>query len=685
MSAGADPFPAGWGTSGGEEGEAGLQGQPGGGMLDGERPDAAAVAPGSDVPAISGPATGGSAGPRLARRAGRTMGLNAGRWRPVVDALGLDPAIERAMARRAGINGTTFIGELLVSGAISQEAFYAAVARVLALPFLAEIDADALIMRDREGLVALRHRRGARLASLRGPAGRSLIVLAPDEDMFGRLRALLADRPDIAARLRIATPRALRNAIERRCRRLLLRRATHTLFDLLPACSARIVVQGRQGFLAGALLGLYAALFLVAWGAATFAVHVFFSLFFMACVMLRLAAVRRAAPAPPAIAALQPERMPRYSVLVALYREAEIVPDLLDALSRLVWPRGKLEIRLVCEADDAATIAAIRARELPPMVDVIEVPKSAPRTKPKALVYALPIVSGDYVALYDAEDRPHPLQLVEAWQRFRAAGPDLACVQAQLAISNGRHGLLACMFAFEYSGLFKGMLPFLARHELVLPLGGTSNHFRRDILEKVGGWDPFNVTEDADLGLRLRRFGYRTETISLPTLEVAPETLAEWLPQRTRWFKGWIQTWLVHMRAPRGLYAELGPASFAVSQILFAGMIVSALAYPLLLVTLAYLALALFGGGHFATYHWALLGLDATNIVLGYAAFLLLGGSTLQAEERWCLPRVTLFMPVYWMLLSVAAWRALWQLYRDPHLWEKTPHPRGRFPDEGPD
>lgn len=154
------------------------------------------------------------------------------------------------------------------------------------------------------------------------------------------------------------------------------------------------------------------------------------------------------------------------------------MPELLVALGKLVWPRGKLEIKLVCEADDRTTIDAIRGQELRPLVEIIEVPKSTPRTKPKALAYALQMVSGDFVAVYDAEDRPHPMQLVEAWQRFQGAEPGLACVQAPLAISNQRRSMLARMFAFEYSGLFRGMLPFLSRNELVLPLGGTSNHFR---------------------------------------------------------------------------------------------------------------------------------------------------------------------------------------------------------------
>ena len=185
-------------------------------------------------------------------------------------------------------------------------------------------------------------------------------------------------------------------------------------------------------------------------------------------------------------------------------------------------------------------------------------PPGPPRTKPKALNYALQLIRGDYVVLYDAEDRPHPLQLLEAWRRFETGDEWLACVQAPLQISNGTRGIIPLMFAFEYSALFRGLLPWLSGHRALLPLGGTSNHFRKNALDEIGGWDPYNVTEDADIGLRLARFGYHTGTISLPTWEDAPEALSIWLPQRTRWFKGWLQSWLVHMRSPKALLRDVG-------------------------------------------------------------------------------------------------------------------------------
>jgi cellulose synthase/poly-beta-1,6-N-acetylglucosamine synthase-like glycosyltransferase len=231
---------------------------------------------------------------------------------------------------------------------------------------------------------------------------------------------------------------------------------------------------------------------------------------------------------------------PVYSVLVALYKEVDVVPDLLVGLTQLRWPASKLEIKLVCEEDDPETIRAIKAHPLGSRVEVIVVPDTLPRTKPKALSYALPLTSGEFVVLYDAEDRPHPMQLLEAWHRFRDAGPDLACLQAPLQISNRGAGVIANMFGVEYAALFRRLLPWLAENRLMFPLGGTSNHFRRSALDEVGGWDPYNVTEDADLGLRLARFGYRADTISCPTLEDAPEDFRSWRLQRMRWFKGWM-------------------------------------------------------------------------------------------------------------------------------------------------
>lgn len=213
-------------------------------------------------------------------------------------------------------------------------------------------------------------------------------------------------------------------------------------------------------------------------------------------------------------------------------------------------------------------------------------------------------------------------------------------------------------------------------------------HFRRATLEQVGGWDPFNVTEDADLGIRLARLGYRTEVISCPTRELAPKNFRVWLPQRTRWFKGWAQTWLVHMRNPATLARDLGVRSLLIAQVLFAGMLASALLHPLLLATFAYFSVRLMLDPPIEPFGSVLLAMDVVNIVCGYLSFLLLGWQTLNRGERHGFWRIVLFTPVYWVMLSWAGWRALWYLWRRPHHWEKTPHepdrtayPSATYPD----
>jgi cellulose synthase/poly-beta-1,6-N-acetylglucosamine synthase-like glycosyltransferase len=534
------------------------------------------------------------------------------------------------------------------------------------------------MVRQRDFHILLGRAEGPLVVKMEQSDGPAVFLLAPASFDIGAAAHWARSRRQLAERVRIAAPRSLRKAVIERASDALDRRAVSMLSERFPIHSSRTIGCGWQNRLLGAtLVGLPAAAYLVPLAAGLF-IHAFFSVSFLACVGLRLVAAMTATP--PRIAPLRrfsPSQMPVYSVLVPLYREAEIIPDLLVALGRIVWPRGKLEIKLVCEADDRETLEALRVHRLQPFVEIVEVPAGLPRTKPKALAYALPMTAGEFVVLYDAEDRPHPLQLVEAWQRFRAENDEmLACLQAPLVILNGDRGMLPRMFAFEYAALFRGLLPWLSRHRTIVPLGGTSNHFRRSALEAVGGWDPFNVTEDADLGARLARFGYRVSTISRPTYEDAPETLANWLGQRTRWFKGWLETWLVHMRQPVRLSRELGAASFLLAQILFVGMVMSSLAYPVFLASFFYISAELASIHSIGMARSVILVIDIANICLGYVTFLVLGRRTLLPHERPTFWITVLLTPFYWCLLSLAAWRSLWKLYREPHFWEKTHHPR---------
>ena len=253
--------------------------------------------------------------------------------------------------------------------------------------------------------------------------------------------------------------------------------------------------------------------------------------------------------------------LPVYTVLVPLVREANVLPGprphrcapstIPPPSSRSFWcwrlptPRR----RRPCWAWSCPATSA-------PLV----VPDRAPHTKPKALNYALQFARGDFVVVYDAEDRPQPDQLRRAWEVFRHAPPELGCLQAQLNIYNPRQSWLTRQFTIEYSALFDAILPALERLRLPVPLGGTSNHFPRATLISVGAWDPYNVTEDADLGIRLARQGYRTGVLGSTTWEEAPPVFGIWIKQRTRWLKGWMQTYLVHTRDLRRLNRDLGLA-----------------------------------------------------------------------------------------------------------------------------
>ncbi|WP_158008250.1 glycosyltransferase family 2 protein [Methyloceanibacter methanicus] len=368
-------------------------------------------------------------------------------------------------------------------------------------------------------------------------------------------------------------------------------------------------------------------------------------------------------------------QLPTYTILAPLCREAHMVEPLLHALSKLDWPTAKLDIKLVLEAADAETIAAARALSLPANVEIVVVPDRAPHTKPKALNYALPLARGDYLVVYDAEDRPEPDQLRRAHAAFRLGPSNLATVQARLNIYNPDANWLTRQFTIEYSALFDGLLPLLDTLKLPIPLGGTSNHFRVAALKWLLAWDPYNVTEDADLGARLSRSGYRCAVIGSTTYEEAPARLGSWIPQRTRWLKGFIQTWLVHMRAPRTLLRELGLRGFLAFHIMIGGTILSALVHPWFY---GLLAIEL-GGGQFLALPQSVLGLpfwtiSLFSLVAGYGAAMALGFLALRRRglDRlvWQVP----LMPLYWLLISVAAYRAVCQFAVAPFKWEKTDH-----------
>ena len=367
---------------------------------------------------------------------------------------------------------------------------------------------------------------------------------------------------------------------------------------------------------------------------------------------------------------------PFYTILCPLYREAQVVPQFVQAMLALDYPPEKLQILFLTEENDAETRNAIRALSLPPHFELVAVPDGKPRTKPRACNYGLMLATGSYVVIYDAEDIPDRLQLKKAVLTFANHETDVVCVQAKLNFYNIRQNLLTRWFTAEYSAWFDVILPGLQLAKFSLPLGGTSNHFRTAALRALGGWDAYNVTEDCDLGLRLKRYGMNTVILDSTTLEEANSQVKNWIRQRSRWIKGYMQTYLVHMRHPledfqKGRLYDL----FSFQVLIGSGTGVMFL-NPLMWVLLG--IYIVFGPSVVNIYHvlfpGPILYLSAFCLIFGNLFYVYLYLLACAKRKQYHLLPWTLFIPFYWLLMSVAALYALFELLVKPHYWQKTVH-----------
>lgn len=376
------------------------------------------------------------------------------------------------------------------------------------------------------------------------------------------------------------------------------------------------------------------------------------------------------------VSALQTADWPCYTILCPLYKEALVVPQFVRAMQALDYPAEKLQILFLTEADDSETRHAIRALALPPHFKIVTVPAGTPRTKPRACNYGLMQATGQYTVIYDAEDIPEPTQLKKAVLTFANHGPRLACVQAKLNFYNPYQNLLTRWFTAEYSLWFDLILPGLQRAGLSLPLGGTSNHFPTQILRTLGGWDAFNVAEDCDIGLRLRRYQLETVVLNSTTHEEANSRFKNWLLQRSRWIKGYMQTYLVNMRRPWRYLRTGGLRDFLSLQLVIGGKTAFLFLNPLLwLLFILYLGLNQFVA---VTYHQLfpkpLLYSGTFTLVFGNFFYIYMYLLACYRRKQYPLMKWALLIPLYWIMMSMAACIALFQLIIKPHYWEKTEH-----------
>jgi len=373
------------------------------------------------------------------------------------------------------------------------------------------------------------------------------------------------------------------------------------------------------------------------------------------------------------IAEMDDAALPVYTILVPMFKDGEVLPILVGALRKMDYPIAKLDIKLVLEAGDNETIEAARALGLESVFEIIRVPPSQPQTKPKACNYALSFARGDYLVIYDAEDKPEPDQLKKVLLEFRRGDNNLICIQARLNYFNAFENWLTRMFTLDYSLWFDLMLPGLEKLKIPIPLGGTSNHFKTDVLRSLHAWDPYNVTEDADLGVRITQKGYRVGIVDSTTFEEANCSIPNWVRQRSRWLKGYMQTWLVHMRHPVRFYRSLGFIGFFGFQFFVGGTVLAALLNPIFWgLYILWLTLPAVNFERF--FPPVILYISIVNLILGNAAFIYLSILAPFKRRLYRLIPMGLTVFFYWVLLSIAGYKGLWQLIRKPFFWEKTDH-----------
>ncbi|WP_238366942.1 glycosyltransferase family 2 protein [Mesobacterium pallidum] len=516
-----------------------------------------------------------------------------------------------------------------------------------------------------------------------GTIGDMLVLATSRPEAFERL---MAEAPALPGRLTmaLASEREIHDFLAARHRETLIRSA-ETWVPEPDSCREFLDSGGRATritlvaciVLAVAVLAVpnHAFALLALWGAATLVMTLGLK---VAVLTAMLRGRRRVPEALPLKAPPRGDPLPRVSIMVPLFKEENVAKLLVGRLSRLTYPKPLLEIVLVLEETDTATRRALEGAALPPWFRVVEVPDGPVKTKPRALNYALGFCTGEIVGIYDAEDSPAPDQVERIVEAFRTRPEHVACLQGILDYYNPGSNWLARCFTMEYASWFRMMLPGLCRLGFAIPLGGTTVFFRRAAIMEVCGWDAHNVTEDADLGMRLARRGYVTEMVPTVTREEANNRLWPWVRQRSRWLKGYMVTYLVHMRRPGALWRELGPWRFLGFQVFFAASLVQFLVAPLLwsfwIVAFGLLHPAVPVLGETVTLGLAVLFLLATIMDLTIAA-VAVANTKHKKLGRW-VPTLLFYFPFG----TLAAYKALYELIRSPFWWDKTSH--GHSPAE---
>ncbi len=569
------------------------------------------------------------------------------------------------------------IGEVVrTMGHVDQRAFHQQLAEHLHLSFVDVdaagvynflLDADDLGFYSHELILPWRYDNNIMTVVVADPSPRTL--------------ALAHEKYGQGINIAVTTRDALRGTIQTHFKDELMWESTMGLNEKDPALSAKTVVTKGQ------IIGGYIAFVLLAIAftfkpSLTAAVLVsVMSAFYVGNFLFRAALVWAASNTKKVdqkvsdaeVESLDDATLPVYTVLVPLYKEAEVLPHLIESMRNLDWPSAKLDIKIILEEDDMETREVAAGIDFEEMFDVITVPTSFPKTKPKACNYAFQFARGEYTVIFDAEDQPEPDQLKKVYRLFQKSDDKLACIQARLNFFNSKENWLAAMFTLDYSLWFDYYLPGLERLGIPLPLGGTSNHFPTRVLKELNAWDPYNVTEDADLGIRMTQKGYHVTTINSTTFEEANCDGWNWIRQRSRWIKGYMQTYLVHMRQPLNLLKKSGLKGFLGFQLFVGGTVLTGLLNP---VFWAIFALWLVTGtkAFDALFPGPMLYVGLASLLIGNGLFIYLAMIG-PFKRGWLhLTPFGLSVIAYWGMISMSAYMAAWQLVTNPFYWEKTNH-----------
>lgn len=588
--------------------------------------------------------------------------------RRVIDQTELDSALD--VQRRDGLP----LGEALVANGNRQSDVWDALATQWGLE-VTGLDhhwVDPALANELEAREAIRHR----VLPIRAGGGKAIVAMADPHDRRAR------DYVEAWLRQRVvpilATPAAIRRRQEQVYRRQLEQVSSALLHAQAPEYSAHVTLVRSQK-VALVLLGLAMIPLIVIMRDAFFiSLAGAIITLYAAVVMFRTYVTVRGTRSEDLITVSRKEigaltDLPVYTILLPLYREGGVLPQLIRACRELDYPAAKLDIKLLLEEDDLDTREVVGRTPLPSNFDVLVVPVEGPRTKPKACNYGLQFARGEYCVIYDAEDIPAPDQLKKAIAVFRRSGTQVGCVQAKLNYYNPKQNLITKWFALEYTTWFDFFLPGLVDLALPVPLGGSSNHFRTRLLRELGAWDPNNVTEDADLGMRLHRAGYRTSLMDSTTLEEANSDFVNWMRQRSRWGKGYLISWLVLMRHPVRLLRDVGWRGFTAMQLTLGGTFgVAMLNLLVWLLTLLWVLAQFRIIGYLFPSGIYYVGM--IELLFGNFFFLFMSLWAADHRKSWDLTHAALLSPLYWLMASLAMIKAAIQTVSKPQFWEKTVH-----------